>query len=534
LGERIVGQGGTPEQALWAARLARFKENPRVEYIPTVQPLTFSERLEWVRSVLAGEAPIYLVGGAVRDALLGRATHDLDFVMPSGALAAGRRVANALKAAYYPLDKDRQTARVVFIALDGTREVLDFAVMRGPDLESDLRARDFTINAIAIDLRQPHALLDPLGGAADLHARRLRACSPSAFGDDPVRILRGVRLAAEFGLRIQRETLKDMREAVGQLARTSAERKRDELFRILDGDQPAAALQTLQMIGALHPVLPETSALKGLDQSPPHVADVWTHTLDVLRNLEVLLKVLAPVYDPNVAANLPLGLLSMRLGRYRQQLDIHLKTPLTPERSMRALLFLAALYHDIAKPQTRQVDEQDRVRFFDHDVIGATLAETRASSLRLSNTEIDRLKTIVRYHMRPILLGQVGHPPTPRAIYRFFRDTAEAGVDICLLSLADVLATYGPALPTDVWERHLDTVRLLLEAWWETPEEHVDPPPLLGGNDLLLELRLKPGVHIGKVLEYIREAQVAGQVKDRESALALARSWLAEHGIDYG
>ena len=534
LGERIVGQGGTPEQALWAAKTSRFKEDPQVDYIPTSQPLTFSERLERVRQCLPPDLTVYLVGGAVRDALLGRDTHDMDFVLPAEALAIGRRVADALQGAYYPLDEERQMARVVTILPDGTREVLDFAMLHGPDLESDLRQRDFTVNAMAVDLRQTQALLDPLGGAADLRSKSLRACSAVAFNDDPVRILRGVRLAAEFGLRIQRETLRDMRQAIHLLEHSSPERKRDELFRILEGPQPATAMLALEMIGALPNVLPELGTLKGVEQSPPHVGDVWTHTLDVLRQLEALAMVLDRSYHPDAAANLPFGLVTMRLGRYREQVTAHLKTSINPERRLRALLFLAALYHDVAKPVTRQLDEKGKYRFFDHEQIGAEVVEQRAAALALSNDEITRLGTIVRQHMRPIHLGQLEQPPTRRAIYRFFRDCGEAGVDICLLSMADVLATYGPGMPQEVWGRHLDTIRLLLEAWWEHRDESILPPALLNGYDLMAALDLKPGKQVGVLLETIREAQAAGQISDREAALELARSWMVEHPNDQG
>jgi putative nucleotidyltransferase with HDIG domain len=499
-----------------------------------VEPLNFSNRLELVRGVIPADIPVYLVGGAVRDALLNRTTHDLDFVVPAGALAMGKSVADALKAAYYPLDEARQTARVVIIAEDGTRDVLDFAMLRAPDLEGDLRLRDFTVNAIAVDLRQPQELLDPLGGAADLYARQLRACSPMAFMDDPVRILRGVRLAAELELHIQAQTRKEMQQAVGEMHRVSPERKRDELFHILEGPKPASAIQALEMIGALDVILPEMQQLKGLRQPPPHVSDVWTHTLDVLRHLGALLKVLARAYDPEASASLWKGVTSLRLGRYREQLDDHLKSSPSPVRSLRSLIFMAALYHDVAKPQTQHVDEQGRLRFFNHDVIGADIVETRASALHLSNTEIARLKEIVRHHLRPILLGQAGEMPTPRAIYRFFRDTGPAGVDICLLSLADVLATYGPTLPPDVWERQLNIVRILLEAWWDYPKQRVTPPVLLKGYDLINELGLKPGEQIGELLEYIRESQIAGLVTDRKSALELARQWLVERGASYG
>jgi poly(A) polymerase len=493
-------------------------------YVPGANPIPFPEQLDEIRAALPAGVQVYLVGGAVRDALLGRETHDLDFVMPSGALEAGRRVANALGAAYYPLDEERETARVVRMTRDGSRVWLDFSIQRGDDLESDLRSRDFTINAIAVDVHQPQTLLDPLGGAGDLRAGLLRTCSPLSFLNDPVRILRGVRQAAAFGFRIHPETLKLMRAAVGELSKTSVERLRDELFRILDGAQPATAMRALEMLGVLPYLLPELPALKGVTQSPPHIADVWSHTLDVTGKLAALLEVLGPQHDPDAAGNLTMGLASVRLGRYRQQIEEHLNTPLNPDRSLRGLLLLAALYHDSAKPQTRQVEDDGRVRFFDHDEIGARLVHQRALALHLSNDEADRLQQIVRHHMRPLSLAQNPEQPTRRAVFRFFRDTRAAGVDVCLHSMADTLATYGPDLPQDVWARQLDVVRSLLEAWWEYPDQSVAPPALLGGRDVMEELGLSPGPEIGRLLELVLEAQAAGQVQTREEALDYIRT----------
>ncbi len=163
-------------------------------------------------------------------------------------------------------------------------------------------------------------------------------------------------------------------------------------------------------------------------------------------------------------------------GATGSRFSAHLAETPNPDRSLRALLLLAALYHDIGKPASRQVEADGRIRFFDHDQLGAQLAGQRGARLHLSNSEIERLTTIVRHHMRPLLLAQSGDTPSRRAIYRFFRATGAAGVDICLLSLADTLATYGPGLPQDVWVRQLDTVRTLLEAWWEQAEEKVTPP----------------------------------------------------------
>lgn len=488
--------------------------------------VTSSNLLERVRSLIPTELQIFLVGGAVRDALLSRPTRDLDFVLSGDVLGFSRRLADQLGAAYYPLDTERGTARLILILPDGSREVLDFAMLRGADLESDLRARDFTINAIAISVHDPQVLLDPLGGAKDLRTGRIRSCSVTAFQDDPVRILRAIRLAAAFGFQILPDTLRQMRQALEGLPKVSAERLRDELFRILEGPKPASAIRALELMGVLPYILPELSTLKGVKQSAPHLLDVWEHTLDVVQKLEIVLGRLALQHDPDAAANLAMGQLSLRLGRYRHQVQEHLKAGLNPGRDLRAILVLAALYHDAGKPATQQVDETGRIRFYEHEQVSTRIVSERAHFLKLSNDEIERLKTIVRHHMRPLLLAQSERPPTRRAIYRFFRDTGPAGVDICLLSLADTLATYGPSLPQDTWAHQLDVIRALLEAWWERPEENVSPPALVDGRLLIEIFNLRPGPLIGRLLDMVREAQAAGEIIDRQAALELVREFL--------
>lgn len=526
LGRQIIGQGGTPEQALQAAKASRFKETPQVEYVPTSEPITISPWIEKIRAVLPSDQPAFLVGGAVRDALLQRPVRDMDFAVPRDGLKLARKVADALGGAYYPLDEARGTGRVVFIRPDESRLVIDFAEFQGSDLMGDLRARDFTINAMALDVNQPEKLLDPLGGAADLHAKQLRACSERTFIDDPVRILRGVRLAAAFKLRILPETRRRMRQATDLLPACSAERLRDELMYLLGGARPATSIRALDILGCLEHILPELEALKRVQQSPPHVSDVWGHTLDVLQKFELVLDVLALNYDPDLAASAHMGLLSLRLGRYREQITDFLAEPFTPERNQRPISFLAALYHDIGKPETQQIDETGRIRFFGHPEAGADKLARRASALRLSNAEIAHLKAVVQHHLRPILLAQTGHSPTRRAVYRFFRQSGRAGVDVCLLSLADVLATYGPTLTQDVWAEHLDVVRALLEAYWERPEESVAPPSLITGSDLIAELEITPGPEVGWLLEKIREAQATGRVNNRQEALTFAKRLL--------
>jgi poly(A) polymerase len=535
---RIIAHGGTPEQARRAAQ-SRYKEAAEIVYMPSNYPITFPPVLDLVRKVLPDGLAAYLVGGAVRDGLLGRQMHDLDLVVERDAIKNARRIANSLvrtgkgaimKADFYALDGERDTGRVIVTDAKGKRTLIDFAAFRGPSLEADLLGRDFSLNAIALNLKDG-TIYDPLGGVRDLKDKRLRACSATSFSNDPVRILRGVRLAANYGFSILTDTRKMMKEAAGLVGNISPERLRDELFRLLDGLQPATCLRALDLLGALDGILPEILALKGIKQSAPHVHDVWEHTLATVNHLEGILIALATDYNPDTASDLLNGLLVMRIGRYRQQISESLAAPITADRPLRGLLFMAAIYHDIAKPQTIKTDDEGRLRFWDHDQRGAELTVKRGRALALSNDEIDRLERVIGHHMRILFhtnrLVREAKPPSRRAIYRFFRDTGQAGVDVCLLALADMRATYEQTLPQETWSAALDVVRSMLENWFEKPAESITPIPLLDGEDLMHEFDLQPGKIIGDLIESLREAQAVGKVSTREEALSHAREYLS-------
>ncbi len=470
----------------------------------------FPPLVQRLQEVVPPEAQVHLVGGTVRDALRGRASHDVDLVAPAHTLRLARQIADALGAAFYPLDPQRGIGRVVFTSPQGERLLIDLAAYRGPTLEDDLRGRDFTINALAVPLHHPDRLIDPTHGLQDLKDNILRACSPTAFADDPVRILRAPRLAAALGLRIEPLTRGWMQQAVPLLEDVSPERLRDELFRILSGPKPTAPLKALDAITALDYVLPELPRLHGRHLPWPHTADAWAAAMRTVDALTALLAALDPVYDQEKAADFALGFAMVRIGRYRQALAEHLRRGSHPERPLAALLALAALFQYTAEEPAP----------------AAQAAATRGQALRLSNAEIRRWRTMVRYHRLPEGWTARGRLPSRREIYRYFRATGEAGVDVALLSLAAMLARYGPRLPHDRWQAHLETVRSLLAAWWEQREEVVAPRPLLNGEDLIREVGARPGPLLGQVLEALREAQAAGEVREREQALRWAAAWL--------
>ena len=315
-----------------------------------------------------------------------------------------------------------------------------------------------------------------------------------------------------------------------QLPRISPERLRDELFKILDGPKPSTAIQALDVLGVMPYILPETMDLKGVLQPPPHVHDVWIHSLKAMDYLAAMFNLLALDYEGRKTNDLLTGLFTLRLGRYREQFKKHFALIPGSERTRRSLLFFSVLYHDIAKPRKQEI-ENDRIRFHGHDEEGGRMAVKRAIKLRLSNAEMDRIKIIIRNHMRLIYhinrLKEDGKLPTRRAIYRFFRDTGDLGVDLCLLALADQRATYDNEITQETWMACLDVVRLFLENWWEKHEETISPRQLINGNDLIANLNISPGPDVGKILETIREAQAMGKINTQEEALSLAKEWLS-------
>jgi len=483
---------------------------------------------EWpwqvVHRLAAGRAvQVWPVGGAVRDMLLCRSTHDWDFAVERDAMGLARAVADALGGDYFPLDVERDTGRVVLTGADGARLELDFAALRGVGLEADLLARDFTVNALALD--EAGALVDPTGGQSDLAARRIRATSERVFRDDPVRLLRAARIEAELGFEIEPQTAAWVRRDASLLALPAAERVRDEFACVLAMQGAVVHLQRLDEYGLLPHVVPELELLKGVTQSPPHRFDVWRHTLMTVDTLEgVVVTVRGQEVGRHVLADAPpaaWGDVARVLGQFAGSVTAHLAVETNGGRNRALLLKMAALLHDVGKPETWSQDEDGRIHFYNHEPVGARMAAARLRALRFGRDEVKRVRVVVEGHLRPAQLARA-EKVTRRAVYRYFRATGDAGVEVALLSLADRLATWGPHLQEHRWARHLEVAEILLTHYFERYEETVAPPPLVTGRDLMAELGLEPGPEIGRLLEALREAQAAGEVRTWEEALALA------------
>ncbi len=516
--EQVAGVGQTGHAAARMARRNRPKEKFTLQFVEPAggEPLPLSPLLETLRPHLAQlETPIYLVGGAVRDALLGRVSYDLDFVVPEKGIAVAFQLGNALHQPAYPLDEERDTGRVV---LPDT--YLDVACFRGGDLLADLRARDFTINAIALPAAASRttSLIDPCQGQADLQARLIRQASPTSLSDDPLRGLRAIRQAVQLGFTIEPETEQAIVAAAPQLSRVSAERGRDEFLKLLLTPAPHQALQQMHQLGLMNVLLPELVALQEVEQSPPHHEPVLAHTFSVLAWLT---RVEGWVQGQTVTEShlLPAA---KALTPYATQLADYLARPLDGGVNGWTVLRLGALFHDVGKGATQTRDASGRIRFFNHDEVGARNVGPVLARLRLSREAGQQVQKIVAGHMRPLHLIQVD-APTPRAVYRFFKAMGVNGLDVLLLSLADHLATYDGVGDAAAWRKLCALVSWLLDHYFHQQERTISPPPLLNGHQLMQELALPPGPQVGQLLRLIEEAQAVGEVKTVDEALALAR-----------
>jgi poly(A) polymerase len=470
-----------------------------------------ADALQAARAALA-DRPAWLVGGAIRDRLLGRETSDLDLIVDGDPREAARAIAReAGRAACFALSEQFGAWRVS--ARDSSWQV-DVEPLRGGSLQADLALRDFTVNAIAEPLAGG-APIDPLGGIADLSANRLRMVAASAFAEDPLRVLRLARVSVELGLQAEPDTLRHAREHAAELARCSPERVFVELRRIVASDAALRGLALLHELGATAIVLPELDALRGVEQNRFHHADVHEHTLEVLARTIALERFVA---DPNESDDE----LESAIGDRRAELAALLAEPLADELTRGEALRWGALLHDAAKPLTRGVRPSDgRVTFIGHDERGASLARELLGRLRTSERLRAHVAALARQHLR---LGFLVHEPRPlsrRTVFAYLRATEPVEVDVTLLSVADRLATRGDRAQESI-AAHLDVARaMLIDALrWRAigPDE-----PLLRGDELGAELGIAPGPQIGALLGELAAAQYAGEVTTREQALAHLR-----------
>jgi poly(A) polymerase len=460
--------------------------------------------------------PAFIVGGFVRDRLLSRETADIDIAVEGDALSIAEEVAKVINGRYVLLDEINKVGRVVVI--DEQQWCLDFTSFSS-DIKVDLARRDFTIDAMAVELQDAISgslrIIDPFSGKSDLKKKLVRAVNPQIFTEDAARLLRGVRLAAELGFKIEPETESLIKKDCRLARMVPGERLREEVVRILALPGSAISIRYLDKLGLLTEIIPELEEMRGAKQPKEHYWDIFNHSVETMATAEFLLRQSKWKYGRDDL---------LTVTPWSEEISRHFDEEVSSGSNRKLLLKIAALMHDIAKPATRTVDESGRTRFLGHAKEGAVLAVAILERLRFSGREIRLVENLVYHHLRPAQMANDGLP-TSRAIYRFFRDTEDAGIDILVLALADYLATHGPKLDIQEWKQHNLLINFIL-AEHSKQEPKVLPVKLIDGHDLMDIFSLRPGRLLGELLAEVREAQAAEELSTREEALELVRKLL--------
>jgi poly(A) polymerase len=418
-----------------------------------------------------------LVGGAVRDLLLERSPNDFDWLVADPERAA-RAAAAALGGSAFPLDEVRGHWRTVV-----GESTHDYAPI-GETLRANLAARDFTINALA--LRRDGSLIDPFGGAADLRRRRLREVARANLEADPLRALRGVRLMTTLSLEATAGTEAALREvaaalAAGALPLPAWERIRDELDTILTSPRAAWGFARLEALGLLNTLLPELARGRGVTQGGFHHLDVLDHALAALAALAELFP------DADTA------------------------------------LRWATLLHDVGKPDSAELGDDGRTRFYGHDRLGAELTRVALTRLRQPGAVVERAGALVRAHMLPL-------PRSEREARRFAHRRRALLPDLLRLMIADREAARGPLSSAGTRRAYRLALSRIVAILDETPER----PPLLDGGRVMALLGLAPGPRVGAALRFLREAEAVGDIADESGAVAALQAYARAQGWNAG
>ncbi|MDD5432694.1 MAG: HD domain-containing protein [Candidatus Omnitrophica bacterium] len=473
-------------------------------------PLKFSsEEISLLRKVYSfskeNKIKLFLVGGFLRDSLIGlkKKNPDFDFCLKENAISFGKKLSLKLKCGFFVLDKEHGACRLVKNTKDKVY-TFDFTDFRGRDLEDDLIHRDFTCNALALALESVFEsgdlkpfLIDPTEGIKDLRKKIIRLAGKEAFVEDPLRILRAFSFSAQLGFKIHPEVLKSARNSRKLLEKVSGERIRDELFKVFDSNDAYKHFALIDKLNILEVIFPEIKKMRGIGKGAYHHLDVWDHTMEALKQLEML-------YSQFEKNELIRGFLDEVIAGPRKR---------------RSLLKFGVLLHDIGKPKALR-HKQGKIIFHGHERIGLDFTKEIVQRLKLSNDELNSLKTMVLWHLRPGYLGDQ-EELTPRAKFRYFRDTGKEALSVLLLSIADQRATRGPLTTNASRVQHEKTCLGLIKEYFRKQKQKKFVR-LINGDDLISRFKLAPSPLFGKVLKEVEELQAIGKIRSKQEAFAQA------------
>jgi poly(A) polymerase len=447
--------------------------------------------------------PVYRVGGSLRDDILGRFSTDHDFAVPGDARAFAKKVATQLGVQMIEIGKDTKT---LYRVISGD-DVLDFSPMAGKSIEDDLKKRDFTINALAYDLRSDR-LIDPVGALDDIKSKTIRLVSQEAVLADPLRMVRAFRFAAALGFRIEPETLAVIARRSPLISRSAGERISAELFKMMEVKGSFPHLKRMSQAGLLTQIIPELQPCQGCLQGEIHGRDVFEHTMGAYQEMEAVLINHAGLWPGFIKP----------MASYLQA------------KNRKVLLKWATLLHDLGKPRTRRDDPSGRVRFLGHEAEGGRLAGHICERLRMSGQDRSYVTLIVKNHRLPLLLFDAYQRASlsSRGIVRFVRKYQDDLMGLLLHSVADQRAKAGAA-PESVGAL-VTFLERILSAYFSDLKPKLAAPRLVTGHDLMRHFNLEPSELIGRLLEKVEEGRLNGEIQSKQEAMEQVGRWLQLEG----
>lgn len=451
---------------------------------------------------------IYLVGGSVRDILLNRNIKDLDFVASQAPQELATELRKELGGTLIVLDSERQVYRVVL----NNGFTVDIARLNGEVIQQDLYNRDFTINAMAYDIAYgwpiaQNKIIDPFQGRLHLKEKVIKHINANAFIDDPIRMLRAARFAAELDFEVHKETIRLINKYSELIREAPGERITPELFAILKKNNSHYHLSFMEnKLGILNKLFPDLEVMKDVGECKYHVVDCWTHSIYTMKLAESVIYAKGFFED-----------------HIREAYEKHTSEIIAADRTRLQLLKLGALLHDIGKPSAKKVDSKGRTRFRGHEITGAEIAREYAERLKLSARESDILYNYVALHMIPLVLYKT-NDVSGKALYKAFNDMQEETLDILLISLADIIATrklLNPKEEMGMFKVHIEYIANNYLTRFKPIER---PSSIVSGKELMEHLNINEGIGIGRLLEEIRKAVYFGQISEsKEGILSFAK-----------
>lgn len=451
-----------------------------------------------VLDIISRTCEAYLVGGAVRDVLMGRMPLDYDIIVPENPEALARIIACHTGASFFKMGKNRQAVlRGCF-----KDHTIDLVRMDGVSVESDLHLRDFTINAMAIRLEN-RFFLDPTQGQKDLANKTIRMVSEQAFLSDPLRLLRTYRFAATLGFEIETRTESAIKTHGHLIGRPAGERIREELIKLLDAPCAGEYLQKMSDSGLLFDLFPELAAELACTQNQYHRFNVLEHTLNAGRHLDTFLN-----------------------GKEAETTPFLQKAVTGIDRRTKPLMKLSILLHDMGKPLTRSVDPSGAVHFRGHEKTSVELARGILARLKFSSSDTEYLCLLIQNHLRPMLLFQAHQNQTlsRKGIVRLFRSLDTHSPDLLIHALADACAKAEKACEMD--PSFFGFIEDLLKYYFDDFALRKKETALITGQDLIDLFGLKPSPLFKTLLEAVEEARLSQTLSGREDALALVKNRL--------